>query len=142
MTRPIDPIPDRIRGAGLVMVILGLPVAAMPVGLSFGAHLERGIGFTILGGSVAVLPSMLPWLAPLAAGTFVVGLGLYFGRLVREGLVVALAWMLGIAAFAPTVAFLSAILAYSIWTGQRRMAAASGGLSSAAARGPLAPPTR
>jgi hypothetical protein len=140
MTRQIDPIPDRIRGAGLVMIILGLPVAAMPIGLFLGAHLERGIGFTILGGPVAVLPSMLPWLAPLAAGTFVVGLFLYFGRLVREGLVVALAWMLGVAAFAPTVAMLSAIVAYSIWTGQRRMTARSSGLSSAATRGPLVPP--
>jgi hypothetical protein len=52
--------------------------------------------------------------------------------------------MLGLAALAPTVAFLSAIVAYSIWTGQRRMAAVarSGGLSSAATRAHLAPPGR
>ena len=122
MTRRADPIPDRLRGAGLAMVLPTLIVAAMPIGLLLGANFDRGIGLTFLGGSIAIVTPMLPWLAPLAAATFVVGLFVYFGRQLREGLVVALGWTLGLALVAPTWGLLGGIVAYSIFTGRRRMA--------------------
>ena len=83
MTRRADPIPDRLRGAGLAMVLPTLIVAAMPIGLLLGANFDRGIGLTFLGGSIAIVTPMLTWLAPLAAATFVVGLFVYFGRQLR-----------------------------------------------------------
>jgi hypothetical protein len=125
MTRRIDPIPDRIRGAGLIMVIPTMVIAAMPIGLLAGANFDRGIGLTFLGGSVAITTGMLAWLAPLAAATFVIGLLVYLGRFLREGLVVALGWMLGLVFVAPTWGILAGLVAYTIFTGRRRMTGAA-----------------
>jgi fumarate reductase subunit D len=119
--RSSDPIPDRLRGAGLVMNLLTIPVAAMPIGMLFGATFERGIGLTTAGQTVVVFPSMLPWLVPLAIATFVVGLFVYFGRLLREGFVVALGWTIALAVIAPPLAAVFGLVAYSIWTGRRRL---------------------
>ena len=124
MERATAPIPDRLRGAALVMNLLAIPVAAMPIGMLLGASFDRGIGITIGGQTVAVLPSMLPWLVPLAVATFVVALFVYFGRLLREGFVIALCWAIGLVAVAPALATVFGIVAYSIWTGRRRMNAA------------------
>jgi hypothetical protein len=118
-----DPIPDRLRGAALVMNLLAIPVAAMPLGLLLGRTFEGGIGLSIAGQWVVVFPSMLPWLAPLAVATFVVGLFVYFGRLLREGFVIALGWTLALAAIAPPLAAVFGLVAYSIWTGRRRLEA-------------------
>ena len=123
MTRPADQIPDRLRGAALVMNVLAIPVAAMPLGILLGRTFEGGIGLTIAGQTVAVFPSMLPWLVPLAVATFVVALFVYFGRLLREGFVIALAWTIALAAVAPPLAAVFGLVAYSIWTGRRRLEA-------------------
>jgi hypothetical protein len=66
---------------------------------------------------------MLPWLSPPAVATFVTGLFVYFGRFLREGLVVALGWTIALAMVAPTFAVLFGIVSYSIWTGRRRLEA-------------------
>jgi hypothetical protein len=123
MARPIDPIPDRLRGAALVMNLLAIPVAAMPLGMLLGANFDRGIGLRIGPSTVVVLPSMLPWLVPLAVATFAVALFVYFGRLLREGFVIALGWTIALVALAPGLAAVFGLVAYSIWTGRRRMEA-------------------
>jgi len=129
MTHPTVPIPDRIRGAALAMILPSLMIAAMPVGILLGLNFAQGIGITTGGQTVVILPSMLSWLAPLAAATLVVALFVYFGRLLREGLVIAVGWTLGLAASAPVMSIFAALVAYSIWSGRRRMMAAQGTVS-------------
>jgi hypothetical protein len=123
MTRSVatKPIPDRLRGAALVMNLLAIPVAAMPLGMLLGANFDLGIGLTIGPQTVVVFPSMLPWLVPLAVATFVVALFVYFGNLLREGFVIALGWTIALAIIAPSLAAVFGLVAYSIWTGRRRM---------------------
>ena len=140
MKRSSDPIPDRLRGAALVMNILAIPVATMPIGILLGANFDRGIGLTIGGQTVAVFPSMLPWLVPIAVATFGVALFVYFGRLLREGFVVALGWTIALVAIAPPLAAVFGLVAYSIWTGRRRLEALP--VASFSPAGPQGPPAR
>jgi hypothetical protein len=129
MMRPTMPIPDRIRGAALAMVLPSLMIAAMPVGILLGLNFAQGIGITTGGQTVVILPSMLPWLAPLAAATFVVAIFVYFGLLVREGLVIAIGWTLGLLVTAPVMSVFAALVAFSIWSGRRRMEAGPSAVS-------------
>jgi hypothetical protein len=119
------PIPDRLRGAALVMLVLTLPVILMPIGIALGASLSRGIGLSIGGqAALAITPAMLPWLAPLSAATFVSALFVYFGRGLRPGLAIALGWLLGTLLMAQSLAVVAGVVAYAIHTGTRRLEAA------------------
>lgn len=114
------PIPDRLRGAGLVMFILTLPGVLMPVAVALG--LSPALGVSVANQpAFAMTPDMIPWLAPLALATFVSGFFVYFGHGLRVGLVAALGWAVGTAFVAPTLAVVAGLVAYAIWTGERRM---------------------
>jgi len=123
MDRTAARIPDRLRGAGLVMFILTLPAVLMPVGVALG--LSPGVGVSFASQPVyAITPAMIPWLTPLALATFVVALLVYFGRGLRLGLLAALAWATGTILVAPGLAVIAALVAYSIFTGERRLVTA------------------
>jgi hypothetical protein len=124
MTRNSDPIPDRLRGSALLMILLAMPAALMPVGVALGANLTAGYGVAI-GGSPAwvVNAAMIPWLSPIAAATVASALFVYFGRGLRVGLSAAIGWAIGTAFVAPVLAIICGLIAYWIFTGRRRMEA-------------------
>jgi hypothetical protein len=122
VTRPIDPIPDRLRAAGLVMILLGLPAALMPIGVALGANLTAGFGVAIGGSPAFVMnAAMIPWLSPLAVATVASALFVYFGRGLRVGLIAAIGWAIGTAFVAPVRAIICGLVAYSIFTGERKL---------------------
>jgi hypothetical protein len=120
-----ETVPDRLRGAGLVMLAGGLPWVLMPFASLVGGDVSGGIGITVGASSVVVTTAMLPWLVPLSVATAVGGLLVYHGRGLDLGMALAVAWIaVGLASmsFACVIAI---VVAYCIFTG-RRLALGSG----------------
>jgi hypothetical protein len=126
-------IPDRLRGAGLVMLVGSLPWVLMPFASLIGGNVSGGIGITIGGESpLVVTTSMLPWLAPLSVATAVGGLLVYYGRGIALALTLAVAWtVLGLVSQSG-VFVIAAIVVYCILTGRRRLVPTSVGSGVAA----------
>jgi hypothetical protein len=120
-------IPDRLRGAGLVMIAGSLIWVLMPFASALGADVSRGIGITIGNGpSLVVTTAMLPWLAPLSLATTVSGLLVYYGRGLMLGLALATAWtVLGLLSMSG-VFIIAGAVAYCIFTGRRLLLAGNG----------------
>ena len=124
-------IPDRLRGAGLVMLAGSLPWVLMPFASLVGGDVSRGIGVTVGASSIVVTTAMLPWLVPLSLATAVGGLLVYYGRGLGVGMALAVAWIaVGLASMS-FVVVVAIVVAYCIFTG-RRVALGSGRRGAAA----------
>lgn len=127
-------VPDRLRGAGLVMLVGTLPWVLMPFASIIGGDVSNGIGITVGASSMVVTTAMLPWLAPLSLATVTSGLLLYHGRDLGLGMALALVWVVVGVASMSFVFLFAALVAYCIFTGGRRLAPGPGSVGAAARR--------
>jgi hypothetical protein len=126
--RASRPIPDRLRGAALAMILGTLMWALMPIGSALGLNFSQGIGVFYVDNSaqIVVNQGMLVWLAPLSLATTIAGLFVYWGRGLVAGLALGLVWLaLGVASMSVLVVIVAALVTYCIFTGRRRMLARS-----------------
>ena len=127
-SRTTTDIPNRLRGAGLVMLFGSLPWVLMPFASLLGGDVSGGIGVSIGGASpLVVTTAMLPWLAPLCAATAVSGLLVYYGRGLAVGFALAVLWtVLGLISMSG-VFVIATVVVYCIFSGRRRLIPSSGG---------------